>query len=433
MQRKSRFTLLLCLVCWISLSICYGETTRRETQEVKPMKSEPVVNPEHEIRALWVTRMNYKTADDVNKIITNAYNYNFNLILFQVRGNATVFYKSKYEPWAWELTSTSTSTTSTAEAVKSLGKDPGWDPLATAIDTAHALGLELHAYMNTFPAWKETVPPPENVNQLWNTHRDWFMQDSAGNVMWPQDWWSYWYTFIDPGVPEVQEYLTNIYLEVVQNYDVDGIHYDYIRYPGEVGDWSFNPISVKRFTETYGDSPHKLPALWNEWKRTQITELVRRIYRAVNQVKPGRITVSGSVAGTWDNGYTKYFQDRRTWLAQGIIDMTNPMCYVTTYSIFSAEVDEHLKNSFGRFVCPGIGVHRTMTPDQLLEQVELVRKLGAPGITFFAYNNLFPKHQPNKLAQALLTGPFSRKAVIPPMPWKQTTRSIKSQERQEGN
>jgi uncharacterized lipoprotein YddW (UPF0748 family) len=422
MRRLTYFALLICLFYWLTVSFSIGKNIQGEA---KVMDKKPIA-ADTEIRALWVTRMNYKTAEDVNKIITNAYNYHFNMILFQVRGNGTVFYKSKYEPWAWELTSTSTSTTSSVEAVQSLGQDPRWDPLATAIDTAHALGLELHAYMNTFPAWKETVPPPESANQLWNTHRDWFMQDSTGKTMWPQDWWTYWYTFLDPGVPAVQDYLTNIYLEVVKNYDVDGIHYDYVRYPGEVGDWSFNPISVKRFTETYEKTPQEQPALWNEWKRMQITEVVRKIYTAVNQAKPGRITVSGSVAGLWDNGYNKYFQDRRTWLAQGIMDMTNPMAYETTFSIFSAEISEHIKNSFGRYVCPGIGAHRRMTPEILLEQVNLCRQLGASGMTFFAYNGLFPKHEPNELAKVLLSGPFSRPAAIPKMPWKQAKLKTKS-------
>jgi uncharacterized lipoprotein YddW (UPF0748 family) len=420
----------ICIVLFYLLttfsSISFSQTTKKEPQKVIRNRPDTVVDPDVEIRALWVTRGDYKTLEDVNKIITNAYNYHFNMILFQVRGNGTVFYKSKLEPWAWELTSTTKSTTSTVDAVQSLGQDPGWDPLATAIDTAHKLGMELHAYMNVFPAWKETVPPPESVNQLWNTHRDWFMQDSTGKTMWPSDWWTYWYTFIDPGVPAVQDYLVNVFLEVVKNYEVDGIHFDYVRYPGEVGDWSFNPISVNRFKEAYHKTPAESPALWNEWKRAQITEVVRKIYTEVNYAKPGRIMVSGAVGGLWDNAYNKYYQDRRTWLAQGIIDMTNPMSYETTFSIFSAEVNENVKNSFGKFVCPGIGVNRKMTPDILIEQINLCHRLGASGMTFFAYNGFFPKHHPNELANLLLSGPFARFASIPPMPWKKVKPTPKS-------
>ncbi|MFB3896813.1 MAG: glycoside hydrolase family 10 protein [bacterium] len=421
MQKQVRIFIVIFILFAIITAVGFSEPINKEMPLVKPTKPEPNLNSDTEIRALWVPRGNFKTPEDVNKIITNAYNCHFNLILFQVRGNGTVFYKSKLEPWAWELTSTAKTTTSSIEAVSFLGKDPGWDPLATAIDTAHKLGLQLHAYMNTFPAWSRTVPPPESVPQLWNTHRDWFMQDSSGKTMWPSGWWDYWYTFIDPGVPAVQDYLASVYTEVVKNYEVDGVHFDYVRYPGEVGDWSFNTVSINRFKETYRTTPAESPSLWNDWKRAQITEVVRKIYTAVNQAKSGKIMVSGAVAGMWDHGYNKYFQDRRTWLKEGIIDMTNPMSYETTFSVFSSEVDEHIKNSAGRFVCPGIGVHKKMTPEMLVQQIELCRKLGANGITLFSYPGLFHHHEPNELAKALLSGPFAQPAKIPKMSWKTET------------
>ena len=96
-------------------------------------------------RAIWVTRFDYKSPEDVEKIIKNCKDYNFNQVLLQVRGNGTVYYKSEIEPWAYELTSDSPVTT---------GKDPGWDPLKNACELAHKLGLQLHVYMNVFPAWR---------------------------------------------------------------------------------------------------------------------------------------------------------------------------------------------------------------------------------------------------------------------------------------
>src|SRR5688572_33407187 len=92
-----------------------------------------------EVRALWVTRFDYKSPDDVKKIIENAAALNFNVILFQVRGNGTVFYPSKIEPWAFELT---------GETPATVGKDPGWDPLKLAIQEARSRGGEVHASVN---------------------------------------------------------------------------------------------------------------------------------------------------------------------------------------------------------------------------------------------------------------------------------------------
>jgi hypothetical protein len=99
-----------------------------------------------EARALWVTRYDYSDAASIQTIINKAAYANFNIILFQVRGNGDAYYRSHYEPWSERISGT-------------LGQDPGWDPLATAITAAHQSGLELHAYINVYPAWVGETPP----------------------------------------------------------------------------------------------------------------------------------------------------------------------------------------------------------------------------------------------------------------------------------
>jgi uncharacterized lipoprotein YddW (UPF0748 family) len=131
-----------------------------------------------EIRAIWITRGEYRTASDVRRIVENCAKMKFNVLLFQVRGNGTVFYRSKIEPWAYELTSSAPTTT---------GKDPGWDPLALAVAEAHRRGMELDAWVNAFPAWRSQQYPPRESKQLWWAHPDWFMCDAAGERMLPRD------------------------------------------------------------------------------------------------------------------------------------------------------------------------------------------------------------------------------------------------------
>lgn len=369
----------------------------------------PVPNPAIEWRALWVTRWDYASPTDVERIMTNAANYHFNVVLFQVRGNATTFYPSQYEPWAWELTGTDPST---------LGTDPGWDPLALAIQKAHERNLQLHTWVNIFPAWKETIPPPPAVNQLWNTHREWFMCDINGTVMWPRDWWSYWYTFIDPCIPEVQAHLNNVFVEIMQNYNVDGVHYDYCRYPSEVGDYSYNPISVARFQEKYGGSPSQLPNEWAQWKRDHITLFVENTYTSASQIR-ANIVCSCAVLGNYSAGYANYFQDSRGWLQRGIIDATTPMIYTTDMNTFTQQAQSAIQNAYGRYVFPGINAG-TNSAAGVVQQITISRNLGAAGVTIFSYSGLFPSHTPNSKAEALLTGPFSNIASVPPFPWKHT-------------
>ena len=359
-----------------------------------------------EARAIWVARFSYKTPDDVRAIINNAADHHFNIVIFQVRGNATTFYKSELEPWAWELTS---------DSLASLGQDPGWDPLALAVELAHERGIELHAWVNFLPGWRKTIPPPDHVDQLWNSHRDWFMQNKAGEVMWPHGWWDYWMSFLDPGVPEVKQHIHDVFLEIVENYDVDGIHYDFVRYPSEVGDWAYNPVSVARFKKHYKDytdpSPENYPVQWNEWKRSQITEIVHDIYRDAKRLKPG-LLVSAAVVRDWGRGHNDYAQDWRTWMSKGILDATFPMLYTFTPENFPFIAQEHLNHAYDRWVLPGINTKRRTTVE-ILELIELARGLGAPGVCIFGYRATFPDHKPSETAKALLAGPFSGRLPVP--------------------
>lgn len=361
-----------------------------------------------EARAVWITRWACKTPEDIQRMAANASQFNFNMLLFQVRGNATVFYQSDLEPWAWELTGGDPST---------LGTDPGWDPLQVACAAAHAQGLQLHVWMNVFPGWKQPTPPPEGANHLWNTHRDWFMQNRAGEIMWPQGWWDYWYTFLDPGVPEVKKHLRDVFLEVAKKYPVDGLNYDYVRYPYEVGDWAYNATCVARFRESYHAEPEALPVQWSEWKRQQITDIVHDIYRDATKLRPG-LVVSGAVIGEWPRGYNDYSQDSRTWLSRGTIDIILPMLYNKSPEDFQYYMRDFLENAHGRWVLPGLGVGRASAED-LLQLIEISRKLGAPGVAIYDYSALFPDHKPNEKALALKAGPFARKAAAPKMGWKE--------------
>jgi uncharacterized lipoprotein YddW (UPF0748 family) len=164
------------------------------------------------MRAIWVTRSDYRTPEDVGRIVNNCADAGFNTILFQVRGNATVFYRSDIEPWAEQFEF----------------QDPGFDPLALAIEEARQRGVELHAWVNVMPAWRGTTPPAE-ASQIYNTRPEWFWYDQNGN----RQQLSSFYVSLNPCLPEVREYLVDVYRELVSRYDVDGLHLDYIRFPNE--------------------------------------------------------------------------------------------------------------------------------------------------------------------------------------------------------
>ena len=214
--------------------------------------------PQPPVRALWITRFDYTTPEDVSSIVSNVAAAGFTDIFFQVRGNATAFYRSEREPWAYELS---------GSRVERVGTDPGWDPLQRALDTARPHGLRVHAYINVLPGWKGLEDPPAAAGQLWTAHPEWFMVDSLGGKMLPT---SGWYAFINPVLPEVREHLRGIVGELCR-YDVDGIHLDYIRYPYDYrlvapqrypdatdeeilrhADFSYDPVSQAALFKRYG-------------------------------------------------------------------------------------------------------------------------------------------------------------------------------------
>ena len=190
------------------------------------------------VRAIWVTRGDFRTADDVTRIMEDCSRGGFNTVIFQVRGNGTVFYPSKIEPWAEQFNFTS----------------PGFDPLGQAIQEAHRRGMELHAWVNVMPAWRGTKPPA-SPEQLYNKHPEWFWYDQHGK----RQPLNPFYVSLNPCLPEVREYLVDVFHEIVANYPIDGLHLDYIRFPNDNAprgvDYPHDPRTLALYREATGRAP----------------------------------------------------------------------------------------------------------------------------------------------------------------------------------
>jgi uncharacterized lipoprotein YddW (UPF0748 family) len=143
--------------------------------------------------------------------------------------------------------------------------------------------------------------------------------------------------FLDPGNPAAADYVARLYIDLVKNYDVDGIHFDFIRYAGQ--EWGFNPTSIDRFNfiNKRTGVPAKNDPQWMEWRREQVTAIVRRVYLSVAAINP-RVKVSsatiafgnGPVAESdWlqTSAYSSVFQDWRAWTQEGILDFPVVMNY----------------------------------------------------------------------------------------------------------
>ncbi|GBF07810.1 hypothetical protein DAERI_180001, partial [Deinococcus aerius] len=208
----------------------------------------------------------------------------------------------------------------------------------------HAQGIQVHAWIITTALWNSEVvaPPPGHAfltHGTGATGRDfWLTVKADGTIRGGADW------VMDPGHPDAAEYIKNMYVSVVKNYDVDGIQFDRVRYPdynpvGGPNQWGYNPTALDRYrTETGATgTPDPADPQWSNWRRQQVTNLVRETALAVKAVRPDVSVNAATItygAGPADEAafqtsrpYAEVNQDWLTWVREGYLDVNVMMNY----------------------------------------------------------------------------------------------------------
>jgi uncharacterized lipoprotein YddW (UPF0748 family) len=274
--------------------------------------SDPEPAPPAEYRAFWVDAFHsgIKSPQQVDQLIANAQRANVNALIVQVRKRADAYYNDALEPRASD---------------PELAPAP-YDPLAYLIKKAHAARprLEVHAWMNVFHVGPALVA----------AHPDWAsVRLSTGKAG----------AYLDPGHPAAAAYTHDVLMHVVKNYDVDGLHFDYVRY-SEGGDWGYSATSLARFHAAHGGTGDPTPndPVWSQWRRDQVTGFVRDFYSAATAAKP-RLKVSAALIAFGEGPTTdaewrqtrtfrEVYQDWRTWLEDGVLDFGVVMNYDREWS-----------------------------------------------------------------------------------------------------
>lgn len=355
-----------------------------------------------EIRACWVSRFEWPSADrataeaNIRNIMRTLADNNFNMVLFQIRGQCDVHYPSPYEPWSdtynWQ--------------------DPGFDPVAFAVEEAHRRGLEFHAYINTHTI-AQPIPPEHTVPEhIYNLHarpgveENWTIHGADGEPTNVEDG----YVWMSPGIPDASAWTRRAVLHVVETYDVDGVHFDRIRTPSP--DFSHDPITEARFRGA--GNPDNLE--WGDFMRSQITRDLRKIYGAIRQIDPDCVISSapfginsrqpGGYQGTGTESRNQWYQDSFVWMEEHVHDMLFPQIYWEIGSAHPFEVlySDFLKHTGGRHMCAGINCS-----NDEVAQIEEVRRQGGPGTVLW--------HFGRANYDALLAGPYAQPAPIPERPW----------------
>lgn len=338
-------------------------------------------------------------------MVENASASGFNTLIVQVRGRGDAYYRSRHEPRALELKDQPAS----------------FDPLATTLVEARRRGLKVHAWLNTsLLANLDTLPTdPEHV---YHKHPEWLAvpKPIAAELyrLSPKDpryrqrivEWSKANRaelegiYTGPANPKVREHIYKIWMDVLEQYAVDGLHFDYVRLASP--DFDYSRTSLERFwtwlKPNIADSERRRlakslkenplaateahPDRFAEFQRAQITLLVQRIYREVKKRRP-QMLVSAAVFANDENAYTRRFQDWRRWLQMGILDVACPMAYSTDTAVFrkQIEVATSTAHNAGRRVWAGIGAYR-IPAESTIEKIGVARQLGADGIILFSYD-----------------------------------------------
>ena len=269
---------------------------------------------EPEMRAAWIStvfnidwpsKSSYGNAEKQKReyiiLLDKLKGAGINTVIVQVRPESDAIYRSKINPWSRFLTGKQ-------------GKDPGYDPLAFIIQESHKRGIKVHAWFNPYRASIYSDKSSSASSNAINRHPDWV-------IKYENKW------YYDPGKPEVVNYIVDTVAEVVQNYDVDGVHFDDYFYPGP----GFPDDATFR---KYG-SGNK-----DNWRRANINNMVKRVRDKVHSIKP-YVEFGISPAGIWRNSYNdpngsktsggesyvKQYADTRYWIKNGLVDYVVPQVY----------------------------------------------------------------------------------------------------------
>lgn len=317
---------------------------------------------------------------------------NMNSVLFQVRLRGDVIYPSKYEPWNYIMTGKS-------------GKSPGYDPLAFAIEACHERGLECHAWVVCIPLGGESqIKAHGNASVV--------AQQKTICKKLDGEW------YLDPGNPGTEEYLSKIVKEIIYNYDIDGIHLDYIRYPDRPARFP-DADSFRK----YAPKGMKLET----WRQNNITRIVYRIYDDVKKIKP-EVMVSSSPLGKHNNlpnfpsqgwsGMESVYQNAAQWLEDGKQDFIAPMLYFKEQSFFPFLFDWIKKKNDSRIVC-GIGLYQMQDDESawslqdISRQIYIGREMGTDGQCYFRLKNLI--NNTKHISDKIYTDFYAHPALMPPL------------------
>ena len=375
----------------------------------------------------WPSRADLSVAQqkaEIETTLDRARALNLNAIILQVRPSADAIYPSTLEPWSEYLT-----------GKQGRAPEPFYDPLKTWIDSAHARGMELHAWFNPYRARHSTAKTPNASEHI-------AVRNPAAVKVYGKTLW------MDPGEPSAADQTLAVMLDVVKRYDVDGVHIDDYFYPYPItadagpGDNGLS-TAANRPEIDFPDEPS-----WNryvagggklgraDWRRDNVNALVARIYSGVHREKAWvKVGISpfglpkpdkrpAGIVGF--SQYDKLYADAELWFSKGWVDYFSPQLYWPTAQAgqaFPVLLDYWMtQNLSGRALWPGLYTSRVgdktaraFPPEEITGQIDITRARSVGGQVHFSMAALSQNRE--GLSKTLAANQYATPALVPAMPW----------------
>lgn len=363
------------------------------------------LHAQDEVRALWVVRTTLTSPAAIATMVESAKKGGFNTLLVQIRGRGDAFFQGGIEP-----------------RPASLAAQPAFDPLAVTIACAHEAGLRVHAWLNINLISGASELPVAREHVVYR-HPEWLMvPKSLAEVLADVDPHSPEYLgrltrdvrsqkteleglYLSPVSAASVDYTAGIVRDVVTRYAVDGVHFDYLRYPNDDFDYSRDTLDafrlalggdvpaaeVRRYDarRAAGDLliyPQAYPERWRTFRADRLTALLTTLRQTVRAARPAA-TVSVAVSPNPVEAATRRLQDWPGWLDAHLVDVICPMAYTVDATLFASQVAAARRLAGAHPLWVGIGAYR-LSSDQIVENVRTARRLGAGGIILFSYDSL---------------------------------------------
>jgi uncharacterized lipoprotein YddW (UPF0748 family) len=368
-----------------------------------PTRALPAESPVSELRGLWVVRTALLSPQSVDKVVDDAAQAGFNALFVQVRGRGDAFYESRLvtrSPLLWQ-------------------QPTSFDPLARLLERARLRRLQVHAWVNVLLTAHFGLPLPSG--HVVREHPQWVMVPRAaataaltatperllrlvGQVSRAAEAEGY---YLSPHVPGVADHLEKVVRELVRTYPADGLHLDFIRYPGPEFDYS--RAALEGFRQRQGGAellggPARAPAAWDEYRRQVLSGLAIRLSNAARAERASTI-VSAAVVPEEAAAVSHKFQSWPSWMADDVLNAVCPMTYTPDSRIFRQQVSDAralVKPSQGLWA--GIGAYR-LTLEGTIEKIQAARQSGASGVLVFSHESLAAGDW-RRLRQEAFSGPL---------------------------